>query len=800
LWSIFRSESIAAVAGWQASRWPWVLLAILSLSVLTLSHAVFQAWLYMQPCEHCVYIRFAFSCMLLGGFSAAVNPRNFLLRSCGYLLAGYGVVKGLDSSLKLNTIHRVLHSEEPFGVQGCAAEPAFPLGLPLDRWLPGWFKPTGECGVDSPLVPGEITLHGVQQWLVDFYADGWYLWPAAQFINMAQACLVVFGAVLLLLAVAALSWLLTSRTRALRMLVPLSLLAVLGVGVAQAATPCGQSDTVRIWTAPLAARPGARLEVVAVAIDGELAELLVTDPMGRRSKLAAVRGGGPPWSLRGALASPDSGRYRIEAKRAGRVVACTEVVVGGGAGNRGSGMWDVETQAFYAAWVEQLFDAPPEQPLSFPSLAPLLRDPARNFLHGYLGKNEESGLRAEPDCADLPYFLRAYFAWKLGLPISYRACSRGSASAPPYCDPPQLERGFMGTAASAATFRQASIRLMDRVHSGSGRTALHADASDFYPVPLERATLWPGTVFADPYGHTLVIVKWVPQTSNRNGLLLAVDAQPDNSVTRKRFWEGTFLFAATPSAGPGFKAYRPPVAGTRHGELILPANAALDGRAGLPPYSIEQAGLAPEDFYARLERLINPQGLEPAAAYAATLDALMEQLESRVSSVDNGEGYLRAHPGSVIPMPAGAAIFETTGAWEDYATPSRDMRLLIAMQVLADFPERIRRHPELYRLRGQSAVAAAGRIEQLHAQRLQERFITYTRSDGSSWRLSLAEIFARRSALEMAYNPNDCVERRWGAAVGSAELATCRRRAPVDQQARMNEYRPWFRDRQRPPR
>jgi len=586
----------------------------------------------------------------------------------------------------------------------------------------------------------------------------------------------------------------------LRLAAPLLLLVLLAVDGALAATTCSQGDAVRIWTAPLAAQPGQRLEIVAVATDGDLSELLVTDPAGQRSKLVATRGGGPPWSLRGALASPGKGSYRIEAKRAGRVVACSEIVVDGGSGDRGSGAWALATQALYAAWVEHLFDAPPEQTLSFASLAPVLRDANRNFLYGYLGKDEDLRLRAEPDCADLSYFLRAYFAWKLGLPVAYRACSRGSASSPPYCDPPQIDSSFVGTAASAAVFRQVSIRIMDRVQSGSGRTALHADASDFYPVPLERSSLWPGTLFADPYGHTLVIVKWVPQTASNSGLLLAVDAQPDNTVTRKRFWEGTFLFAATPSAGPGFKAYRPPVADLLPGGWTLLSNAALVGQAGLPPYSTEQAGLAPADFYARMERLINPQGLEPAAAYAATLTALLEQLESRVRSVDNGEEYLRAHPGSVIPMPNGAAIFETTGAWEDYATPSRDMRLLIALKVLADIPERIRRHPQLYRLGGESAAAAAERIERLHAQRIQEHFVTYTRSDGSQWRLSLAEIIARRPALEIAYNPNDCVERRWGAVSGTPEAATCRRSAPVDQRTRMEEYRPWFRSSQRPPR
>jgi hypothetical protein len=128
------------------------------------------------------------------------------------------------------------------------------------------------------------------------------------------------------------------------------------------------------------------------------------------------------------------------------------------------------------------------------------------------------------------------------------------------------------------------------------------------------------------------------------------------------------------------------------------------------------------------------------------------------------------------------------------------MRILIALKVLADLPARIRRHPELYVLRHETAAAAAARIERLHSQQSRERFITYTRSDGSPWRLSLAEIYARRPGLEIAYNPNDCVERRWGATPGSPDFATCGRQAPVAQRERMEEYRPWFREARRPPR
>ena len=59
----------------------------------------------------------------------------------------------------------------------------------------------------------------------------------------------------------------------------------------------------------------------------------------------------------------------------------------------------------------------------------MLRDRTRNVLHDHLSAGEDDAGRhaqfIQPDCADLPYFLRAYFAWKLGLPFGYSECSRG---------------------------------------------------------------------------------------------------------------------------------------------------------------------------------------------------------------------------------------------------------------------------------------------------------------------------------------------------------------------------------------
>jgi hypothetical protein len=81
---------------------------------------------------------------------------------------------------------------------------------------------------------------------------------------------------------------------------------------------------------------------------------------------------------------------------------------------------------------------------------------------------------------------------------------------------------------------------------------------------------------------------------------------------------------------------------------------------------------------------------------------------------------------------------------------------------------------------------------------LAARAITYVRSDGAPQRVTLAELVARKAAFEVAYNPNDCVETRWGAPAGSAEAQSCQRRAPPEQVQRMARYREWFARRQRP--
>jgi len=341
---------------------------------------------------------------------------------------------------------------------------------------------------------------------------------------------------------------------------------------------------------------------------------------------------------------------------------------------------------------------------------------------------------------------------------------------------------------------------MNAVHSGTARTRLDDDASDYYPVPLTREALRPGVVFADPYGHTLTVVRWVPQTGRRPGMLLSVDAQPDGMVGIKRFWKGNFLFATSEVIGePGFKAFRPIV--EEAGRPRLLRNSEIRTSPEFGGLSEEQKGMDREAFYDRMERLINPEPLDPESALRDLCRALHEQLLIRVKSVANGEEYLRSRPGTIIPMPGGtAAVFQTTGPWEDFSTPNRDLRLLIAMDTITEFPDRVVRSPEAFKSpRRSNPESVRAALQELRTKLGRESAISYVRSDGKEQTLTLEEILKRKDAFEMAYNPNDGIEIRWGAPEGSPERASCRRRAPSSQVQKMLRLRSWFRKRLHPP-
>jgi hypothetical protein len=630
---------------------------------------------------------------------------------------------------------------------------------------------------------------------------------------------------------------------------------------AEGASVCEDGAELTVFSSPIAPWNGAPLRVVFVAEKPLEGELSLIAPDGRVAARSRGRHGGPPYFWLVEVSSPAAGTWRASLRREQGPPGCStithDIAVRAAAPPRpgatqGSvwplrSTWNRATENLFSAWIEKLFNDPLDAAPSWPALHEVLREPSRNFLFNHLGLGEDQQrLILRPDCADLPYFLRAYFAFKVGLPFGYSKCSRGGGGKPPRCpewwniqneEPPPpvpepasasatglgqfrppaaaLSRGPAATPLGpattppepapkrlglAASFGEYMRTVAGGVHSGSGRTAASDNNTDYYPVALNRETLRPGVVYADPYGHILMIVRHLQQSDDAAGVILAVDGQPDGTVARKRFWRGNFLFAQDPALGsPGFKRFRP-IVRDRSGGLRRLTNDEIARNAQYGDFSLDQTRLGTEDFYDRMDDVMSPSPLDPLRAMKEAIVALDEQVKTRVTSVENGRKFQNSGRGEAA-MPNGAAIFETSGPWEDFSTPSRDLRLLIAIDVVRGFPDRVARRPERYAMPKDRSVAdLKAELLGVLASELATRKFSYPRSDGSMWTLALKDVADRVVDLEMAYNPNDCVELRWGAPANSQEASTCKRYAPSAQRAKMAKYRAWFHERRRPPR
>jgi hypothetical protein len=627
----------------------------------------------------------------------------------------------------------------------------------------------------------------------------------------------------------------------------------------QVASTCEDAAELAVMPSPIAPWKGVPLRVVFAAekpIDGELSLIA---PNGSVAATSRDRRGGPPYFWIAEVAAPASGTWRATLTRDNAPASCksitSEIAVRDNEPPKpvsvaGSvwpirAAWNRETENLYSAWIEKLFDSPLDDPPSWKALHEVLRDKSRNLLFNYLGLGEDEMKQVfHPDCADMPYFLRAYFAFKMGLPFGYSKCTRGTSNSAPKCPqwfniqnlepprspapekleaneapPPTTSLNPFASSARAPeppppppapvvpkrtglfpAFAQYIPVIGDSVHSGSGRTAATDDKTDYYPVTLSQETLRPGTIYADPFGHVLMLTRRVPQTPDSAGVFLAADAQPDGTVAIKRFWRGNFLYVLDGALGSaGFKRFRP-IVREKDGNLRRLTNAEIAKDPEYGDFSTAPSKMTVDEFYDRMDDVMSPDPLDPFRAMKEAIIALDEQVKARVTSVENGRKYLNSGKGEAA-MPEGPAIFETTGAWEDFATPSRDLRILIAIDVVRGFPDRVARKPERYAMpKDKSVESVKAELQSMLDTELATRKFSYLRTDGSPWTLSVKDVLDRAPLLEIAYNVNDCVELRWGAPENSDEAATCRKHAPAAQRAKMDKYRVWFHERRRPVR
>ena len=429
---------------------------------------------------------------------------------------------------------------------------------------------------------------------------------------------------------------------------------------------CEDAAELAVLPSPVTPWKGAPLRVIFTAekpLDGELSLIA---PDGSVAAKSRERHGGPPYFWFAEVKSPAAGTWRATLARDRAPAGCgtitREIAVRADrppppSATPGSvwplrNTWNRATENLFSAWIEKLFDDPLDAAPSWPALHEVLRDRSRNVLFNHLGLGEdEMKIVLRPDCADLPYFLRAYFAFKMGLPFGYSKCSRGgggSGAAVPavvqaFRIPSRRRPARAAQAAAPTRLRRSRDRQpadepaaqpASRAASGSGsprrsahylpdrrqrrafrigRTAANDNNTDYYPVALKQETLRPGDRVRRSYGHVLMIVRRVPQSDGAAGVILAVDGQPDGTVARKRFWRGNFLFAQDPAlGGPGFKRFRP-IVRDKNGALRRLTNDEIAKNPQYADFSLDQSRLGVEDFYDRMDDVMSPEPLDPLA-------------------------------------------------------------------------------------------------------------------------------------------------------------------------------------------
>lgn len=405
--------------------------------------------------------------------------------------------------------------------------------------------------------------------------------------------------------------------------------------------------------------------------------------------------------------------------------------------------------------------------------------------------SDPSSLRFRSDCADLPYYLRAYYAWKRGLPFAYEAAVSPVGRSRDIRYSPRGNRVSVRRDVTTGSMTGPELLNAMRNTISSAMYRIHPNMDSPYPPDHYSPALQPksvrlGTIIYDPNGHLAIVYK-----IEANGRILYIDAHPDNSLTR-----GTYdkrFVRSRPGMGAGFKNWRP----VTLRNYTKGANGALLGGSVVAAENEDIADFSTEQFfgtgrpvgdadwqsasftldgenldyydYVRAQLSGGSLRFDPVNEVRAMVRSNCADLHYRADAVELSLAaglQRRAHP-SRLPY----NIYGTDGDWEIYSTPSRDARLKTAFKELRDDVERFVR---LYEQRDPKLVyAGRNLVADLSAAYEQEASacaISYTKSDGVKASFTYED--ARARLFRMSFDPYNCVELRWGAR--ESELAACR--------------------------
>lgn len=418
------------------------------------------------------------------------------------------------------------------------------------------------------------------------------------------------------------------------------------------------------------------------------------------------------------------------------------------------------------------------------------------------------------DCADFPYVVRAYFAYKRGLPFTFVS----NIKQVPYTDA-QLEqfakerakaveaKGEAGgksfdrkladerysangnlpsarlsipdAAGRTADFGRIRLIINDAVSSGTFRM-LNGDPDrgnfgDFYSPQISPQTIRPGTPVYGTKGHVAIVYDVLP-----NGELKVFDAHPGNSISHGGWIEDEFIMDKTIHAGM-FKKWRPfVVANPRYGSdgSIVKGQVQFAFDDELQDFSLEQYNsknfvkngkkIALKEWV-QLRLSGGAYRIDPIYELKSAVEVVCGKLQLRVTDVEKAiadRAHLESHPNQ---MPEN--IYSSAGLWETHATPSRDLRMRNdTLRLFTDLQATLKRLKNKDPMVTYKGKNLKGDLLKAFQDAASSCKIHYTNSAGDQVPLTFLQVTKRMAA--MSFDPYMCPERRWGA-TSKEELATC---------------------------
>ena len=404
-------------------------------------------------------------------------------------------------------------------------------------------------------------------------------------------------------------------------------------------------------------------------------------------------------------------------------------------------VWTEQDEKAYSDFVERICDS------KYGNLNKFIRDPKVNPFYG----EEDKKLNLSPDCADLPYLIRAYVAYKLRLPFSYTSeiSSKGGGDER-YSKgnkPMQFkDQDYFST--PQQLFYQVTL-----VNSGYYRMDVNCETSDHYPIKINKKNLTPGTIYYDPDGHVALVAKVLD-----NGRIRLIDAHPDKSISKP--WFGSKFSRGNKKNGGGFKKWRQ-IRYTSEGKMVRTQNHNLKDYSATDQYANSysvggKSGLGYYD-YIRLAMAKTNSRSDPMQEFVFMMQDIYEDIRYRALAVEVAiqKGcHLKPHPGK-LPY----NIYGTDGIWEELSTPSRDARLKVAFREFYDVTRQMVMNTERYDPKMAKALAYNFLLK--YDELAPKMCISYVNSAGRQVVLNFADVNYR--LFDLSFDPYHSIEYRWGA-------------------------------------